>query len=156
MDIEVVGDRKAIAEVPQGWGFRPEEGRDHRLHRVRKDLGNVDLVGPNDRSGLPPRSHTTPYGEVLHAPIEYLIVRRLVRLGREHSTALFRQAEVLAASTRTAWIGSRSNRSRSTRESYPSTTRLGSKFTRADQDEVGELLNPPFGRSSARAHTAKG
>jgi len=96
MDIEVVGDRKAIAEVPQGWGFRPEEGRDHRLHRVRKDLGNVDLVGPNDRSGLPPRSHTTPYGEVLHAPIEYLIVRRLMRLGREHSTELFRQAEVLA------------------------------------------------------------
>jgi hypothetical protein len=97
MDIGVVGDKKAIAEVLQGWGFRPEEGRDNRLYWVREGLGNVDLVGPIDRSGLPPRTHTTPYGEVLLAPIEYLILRRLMRSGREHSTELFRQAEVLAA-----------------------------------------------------------
>jgi hypothetical protein len=64
---------------------------------VKKELGSVDLVGSRDRSGLPPRASPTPYGDVLLAPVEYLIVRRLMRAGREHSTELFRQAEVLAA-----------------------------------------------------------
>jgi hypothetical protein len=97
MDIEVVGDKEAIALVLRRWGFRREEGRDRRVYWAKKGLGNVDLVGPRDRSGLPPRAITTPHGDLLLGPMEYLIVRRLMRAGREHSTELFRQAEVLAA-----------------------------------------------------------
>jgi hypothetical protein len=97
MDIDLVGDKEAITVVLRRWGFRREEGRDKRDYWVKNGLGNVDLVGTRDRSGLPPRAITTPYGDVLVGPIEYLIVRRLMRAGREHSVALFRQAEVLAA-----------------------------------------------------------
>lgn len=97
MDIDLVGDKEAIVEVLRRWGFRREEGRDQREYWVRRGLGSVDLVGPRDRSGLPPRVVTTPHGDVLVGPIECLIVRRLMRPGREHSVAFFRQAEVLAA-----------------------------------------------------------
>jgi hypothetical protein len=97
MDIDVVGDKAAIAEVLGRWGFSREEGRDRRVYWVKAGLGNVDLVGPRDRSGLPPRVVTTPHGNLLLGSVEYLIVRRLMRAGREHSTELFRQAEVLAA-----------------------------------------------------------
>jgi hypothetical protein len=96
MDIDIVGDKDAIAGALRRWGFRREEGRDRRIYWVKKGLGNVDLVGPRDRSGLPARTIATPYGDVLLGPIEYLIVRRLMRAGREHSTEFFRQAEVLA------------------------------------------------------------
>ena len=96
MDIDVVGDKEAITVVLRRWGFRREIGRDRRAYWVKKGLGSVDLVGSRDRSGLPPRASLTPYGEVLLAPVEYLIVRRLMRAGREQSTELFRQAEVLA------------------------------------------------------------
>ena len=64
---------------------------------MKKVLRSVDLVGAKDRSGLPPRTHTIPFGDVLLAPVEFLIVRRLMRASRERSTELFRQAEVLAA-----------------------------------------------------------
>jgi hypothetical protein len=97
MAIDVVGDKEAIAVALRRWGFRREEGRDRRDYWVKNGLGNVDLVGARDRSGLPPRVLATEHGEVLLGPIEYLIVRRLMRAGREHSTELFRQAEVLAA-----------------------------------------------------------
>jgi|SRR5208283_292103 len=100
MDIDVVGDKEAISAVLRRWGFRREKGRDKRVYWVKKGLGNVDLVGPRDRSGLPPRVIPTPHGNVLLGPIEYLIVRRLMRAGRERSTELFRQAEVLAAQYR--------------------------------------------------------
>jgi len=100
MDIDVVGDKDAITVVLRRWGFRREEGRDRRVYWVKKGLGNVDLLGPRDRSGLPPRALVTAYGEVLLGPVEYLIVRRLMRAGREQSTELFRQAEVLAAQYR--------------------------------------------------------
>ncbi len=96
MDIGVVGDKDAIAGALRRWGFRREEGRDRRIYWVKKGLGNVDLVGPRYRSGLPARTIATPYGDVLLGPIEHLIVRRLMRAGREHSTDFFRQAEVLA------------------------------------------------------------
>jgi hypothetical protein len=97
MDIDIVGDKAAIGGVLRRWGFRREKGRDKRIYWVKKDLGSVDLVGAKDRSGLPPRTHTTPFGDVLLAPVECLIVRRLMRASRERSTELFRQAEALAA-----------------------------------------------------------
>jgi hypothetical protein len=96
-DIDLVGAKGAIVQVLRRWGFRREEGRSGREYWTKDGLGQVDTVGPKDRSGLPPRVERTPYGEVLLAPVEYLIVRRLMRAGREHSTELFRQAEVLAA-----------------------------------------------------------
>jgi hypothetical protein len=100
MDIDVVGDKRAIAGVLRRWGFRRELGRDRRVYWVKEGLGSVDLVGSSDRSGLPPRVFRTPQGELLLGPIEYLVVRRLMRAGRERSTELFRQAEVLAAQYR--------------------------------------------------------
>jgi hypothetical protein len=96
-DIGVVGEKRAIEPVLRRWGFRKAEGRSGRVYWAKRVLGQVDLVGARDRSGLPPRSEPTPYGNVLLAPVEYLIVRRLMRAGRERSTELFRQAEVLAA-----------------------------------------------------------
>jgi len=100
MDIDLVGDRAAISVVLRRWGFLRETGRDRRVYWVKKGLGSVDLVGSRDRSGLPARAWKTPFGDVLLAPVEYLIVRRLMRAGREKSTELFRQAEVLAAQFR--------------------------------------------------------
>jgi hypothetical protein len=97
MDIDVVGNRDAITSVLRQWGFLREIGRDRRVYWVKKGLGSVDLVGSRDRSGLPPGSRPTPFGDVLLAPVEYLIVRRLMRAGQKQSTELFRQAEVLAA-----------------------------------------------------------
>jgi hypothetical protein len=96
-DIDVVGSRSAILPVLRRWGFRQKTGRSARTYWIKEGLGQVDLVGAKDRSGLPPRSERTPYGPVLLGPVEYLIVRRLMRAGRERSTELFRQAEVLAA-----------------------------------------------------------
>jgi len=97
MDIEIVGPKAAIGAVLRRWGFRSEEGRDKRVYWVKAGIGSVDLVGPRDRSGLPPRAFPTPYGDVLLSPVEYLIVRRLVMAARQRSTDMFRQAEVLAA-----------------------------------------------------------
>lgn len=96
-DIDIVGDRKTIAPILERWGFSRERGRDERTYWVKVGLGQVDLVGTNDRSGLPARKHSTPYGPVLLSPVEYLIVRRLMRAGRERSVEFFRQAELLAA-----------------------------------------------------------
>jgi hypothetical protein len=95
-DIDVVGAKGPITQVLRRWRFHREEGRSGREYWTKDGLGQVDLVGPKDRSGLPPRVEHTPYGDLLLAPVEYLIVRRLMRAGREHSTELFRQAEVLA------------------------------------------------------------
>ena len=61
MDIDVVGEKAAISAVLRRWGFQAEKGRDRRIYWVKKGLGNVDLVGPRDRSGLPPRAFPTPY-----------------------------------------------------------------------------------------------
>jgi hypothetical protein len=97
MDIDIVGAKAEIGAVLRRWGFKSEEGRDKRVYWVKRGVGSVDLVGPRDRSGLPPRAFPTPYGEVLLSPVEYLIVRRLLTARRRRSTELFRQAEVLAA-----------------------------------------------------------
>jgi hypothetical protein len=97
MDVDIVGARAEITDVLRRWGFKPEKGRDRRVYWVKREVGTVDLVGPRDRSGLPPRAFPTPYGDVLLSPVEYLIVRRLMMAGRQRSTEMFRQAEVLAA-----------------------------------------------------------
>ena len=96
-DIDIVGDREAIRPVLRRWGFSAVEGRDGRTYWMKDGLGQVDLVGATDRSAIPSRAKRTPYGTVLLGSVEYLIVRRLMRAGRERSTELFRQAEVLAA-----------------------------------------------------------
>jgi hypothetical protein len=99
-DIDVVGRKDVIEPILERWGFSSEVGRDRRRYWTKTGLGQVDLVGVRDRSGLPPRPQPTPFGEVLLGAVEYLIVRRLMRAGREHSTEYFRQAEVLAAEYR--------------------------------------------------------
>ena len=95
-DIDVVGTKSAITPILLKWGFVEEEGRSRRTYWVKDGLGQVDLVGPRDRSGLPSRRWPTPFGEVMLGPVEYLIVRRLMRSSREQSAELFRQAEILA------------------------------------------------------------
>lgn len=97
MDIDVVGEKAAISAVLRRWGFQAEKGRDRRIYWVKKGLGNVDLVGPRDRSGLPPRAFPTPYGDVLLGAIEYLILRRLMMARQKRSREMFRLAAVLAA-----------------------------------------------------------
>ncbi len=95
-DIDLVGARSMIAPVLSKWGFSEESGRSRRAYWVKDGLGAVDLVGARDRSGLPPRPWPTPYGEVMLGPIEFLIVRRLMRTVTDRDPALFRQAEALA------------------------------------------------------------
>ena len=95
-DIDVVGARSAIAPVLSKWGFSEERGRSRRGYWVKDGLGAVDLVGPREHSGLPPRAWPTPYGEVMLGPVEFLIVRRLMRTVSDREPDLFRQAEALA------------------------------------------------------------
>lgn len=99
-DIDVVGEKAKIAPVLARWGFSQEPGRSRRMYWVKAGLGQVDLVGAHDRSGLPPRPWPTPFGEIMLGPIEFLIVRRLMRAAREHVPDLFRQAVVLAIAYR--------------------------------------------------------
>jgi len=95
-DVDLVGDPAAIESVLRRWGFRQVEGRSHRTYWTDRLVGLVDLVGPADRSGLPPRKVPTPYGPVTLSAPEPLIIRRLMRAGRENSNELFRQAVSLA------------------------------------------------------------
>jgi hypothetical protein len=94
-DIDLVGDPESIARVLQGWGFRQVRGRSQRLYWSDGLVGLIDVVGPADRSGLPPRKIPTPVGPVLVTSPEPLIVRRLFRAEREKSEELFRQAVAL-------------------------------------------------------------
>jgi hypothetical protein len=95
-DIDVVGDRTTLWRVLDRWGFERETGRDAGTYWSKPSLGKVDLVGSNDRAGLPSQKRSTKYGPVRVGPVEHLIVRRLMRSGREHDVDLFRQAEALA------------------------------------------------------------
>ncbi len=63
---------------------------------MKDGLGNVDLVGPHDKSGLPPREEPTPFGPVLLGPVEYLVSHRLVMAAQEKSEERFDQAVALA------------------------------------------------------------
>lgn len=95
-DIDLVGDRTAIEGALRSWRFRQVEGRSHRIYWTDSLVGLVDLVGPADRSGLPPRRVETGFGPVLLSAPEPLIVRRLMRAEREGSEELFGQAVALA------------------------------------------------------------
>lgn len=95
-NVDLVGDSTAIESVLRRWGFQQVEGRSHRIYWTDGCVGLVDLVGPANRSGLPPRKVTTPFGQVILSAPEPLIIRRLVRADRENSAELFRQAVALA------------------------------------------------------------
>ena len=91
-DVDVVGDRRALAEVLRRWGFEEILGRSRRVYWFKERVGLVDLVGAVARSGLPPRRVETPVGPVLLSALEPLILRRLMRSDREGSAVLFHQA----------------------------------------------------------------
>lgn len=95
-DIDIVCDRPSIERVLVRWGFERIKGRSQRVYWADGSVGLVDIVGPADRSGLPPRRVSTPFGPVALSPPEPLIIRRLSRSEREGSTELFRQAVELA------------------------------------------------------------
>jgi hypothetical protein len=95
-DIDIVGSKEAVAPALSKWGFLEETGRSRRVYWVKNGLGQVDVVGRSDRSGLPPRPWPTPFGDVMLGAVEFLVVRRLMRSARERSPELFRQAELLA------------------------------------------------------------
>jgi len=102
-DVDVVGDRNALAIVLRRWGFREVAGRSQRVYWFLPDIGLVDLVGTVARSGLPPARRETPFGPIWLSAVEPLIVRRLVRYQREGSDALYRQAVLLARSVSIDW-----------------------------------------------------
>ena len=95
-DVDLVGNRTAIEAALRRWEFRQVEGRSRRTYWTNELVGLVDLVGPVDRSGLPPREIATPHGPVTLSAPEPLIIRRLIRSNRENSEVLFRQAVALA------------------------------------------------------------
>jgi hypothetical protein len=95
-DVDLVGKKEHIRPVLRAWGFQERLGRDHRRYWYRPSVGLVDLVGPALKSGLPGLTLRTRHGAVRLAAVEDLIVHRLMRSGREHSPALFRQAVTLA------------------------------------------------------------
>jgi hypothetical protein len=102
-DIDLVGERLLIERVLRGWGFRQVEGRSHRVYWTDGFVGLVDIVGPSDRSGLPPREVPTPHGPALLSSPEPLIIRRLQRAVREKSTELFDEAVGLARMEHLDW-----------------------------------------------------
>jgi len=102
-DVDLVGEKALIAAVLRRWGFRAIEGRSRRVYWSKKNIGLVDVVGPGDRSGLPPRQVKTPFGPVLLSAVEPLIVRRLWRSAREGSADLFEQAVKLARNRDLDW-----------------------------------------------------
>ncbi len=102
-DIDVVGKPMAITTVLRRWGFRKVQGRSQRAYWAKETIGLVDLVGPVDRSGLPPRQVETPFGPAALSALEPLIIRRLVRARREQSDELFEQAVGLARKSDLDW-----------------------------------------------------
>lgn len=95
-DIDLVGPEDKLAVVLRRWGFRPVEGRSQQTYWTNPKVGLVHVLGPADRSGLPPRKVRTPHGPVLLSAPEPLIIRRLVRSSRRRSKELYDQAVALA------------------------------------------------------------
>lgn len=95
-DIDLVGPQDKIEVVLRRWGFRPVEGESQQTYWTNPKVGLVHVLGPTDRSGLPPRKVRTPHGPVLLSAPEPLIIRRLVRSSRRRSKGLFDQAVALA------------------------------------------------------------
>jgi hypothetical protein len=102
-DVDVVGSKDLLVGVLRRWGFQEVAGRSARSYWVKAGVGLVDLVGPRDRSGLPPRTMETPHGPVLLSALEPLILRRLWRASREHAPGLFAQAVALARNQDLDW-----------------------------------------------------
>ncbi|MCI4325672.1 MAG: hypothetical protein L3K00_07340 [Thermoplasmata archaeon] len=102
-DVDVVGNRNALAIVLRRWSFREVAGRSQRVYWFLPDIGLVDLVGTVARSGLPPDRMDTPFGPVWLSAVEPLIVRRLVRYQRERARPLYLQALLLAKSRPIDW-----------------------------------------------------
>ena len=102
-DIDVVGARPSVAQVLLRWGFREARGRASRTYWVKEGIGMIDLVGPRERSGLPPVRRDTPHGPVWISAVEPLILRRLWRASREGSERLFSQAIALARGRDLDW-----------------------------------------------------
>ena len=95
-DVDLVGDRTRIIPVLRRWGFVEREGRARRVYWFKESIGYVDLVGTEDRSGLPTQVVDSPSGPLRLAPVEALVIRRLVLHSRTGSEAYFEQAERLA------------------------------------------------------------
>jgi hypothetical protein len=95
-DVDLVGDRRLLAEILRRWGFTEIAGRSRRIYWHKRSIGLVDLVGSVARSALPARTIATPFGPVRVSALEPLVVRRLVRSKRERSAALYHQAVQLA------------------------------------------------------------
>jgi hypothetical protein len=99
----LVGDVAHIERALEKSGFRQVQGRSHRKYWTDNLVGLVDVVGSADRSSLPPRNVTTPYGPVFLSAPEPLIIRRLSRSEREKSRELFRQAVSFARPGNLDW-----------------------------------------------------
>lgn len=102
-DVDIVGSRSAIRSTLRRWGFREVAGRSQRLYWVKPRLALIDLVGPRERSGLPPVRVETPHGPVLVSAVEPLILRRLSRANREGVKGFRSQAEQLARGRDLDW-----------------------------------------------------
>jgi hypothetical protein len=80
-DVDLVGPRSLLGPVLAGWGFVKTDDPDGRVYWSRPDLGLlIDIIDRADYVG-----HTegllrfqTPYGPILVAAVEDLILRRLV------------------------------------------------------------------------------
>lgn len=95
-DVDLVGKKELLARVLRSWAFRQVTGRSQRFYWLKPAIGLVDLVGPGDRSGLPPRRRATPHGPVFLSRLEPLIIGRLSRASREGLDEFRHQAVQLA------------------------------------------------------------
>lgn len=96
-DVDVVGNKDRMVPVLRRWGFSEEHGRDRRVYWFRAPLGLVDLVGRSHKAGLPGQVLQTQFGPVRLGALEDLVVRRLLRAGRERSSKLYDEAMILAS-----------------------------------------------------------
>lgn len=101
-DIDIVGRKSRIVPVLRSWGFGLEQ-EGARSYWVRGDFGlAVDVIDRDDYVGFSEGllRIETPYGPVLVAAVEDLIVRRLVFWTREGKPELLDQAVMLFSESR--------------------------------------------------------
>lgn len=101
--VDLVGQKLALAATLRRWGFREVQGRSQRTYWFLEAIGLVDLVGPKDRSGVPPTRLESRHGPVWISAVEPLIVHRLTRAARESGDRLFTQAVALARGRDLDW-----------------------------------------------------
>lgn len=98
-DIDIVTSRREAASAIEGWGFV----KSGRIWRRKDWQTEIDLVGAKlSGSRLKVQAIQTPYGPVMVAGVEDLLVKRLVELKHWKTTPawredLARQANILAA-----------------------------------------------------------